>query len=365
MPVDILVGLQYGDEGKGRVIDSLAPQYDIVARFCGGNNAGHTVKYGDINLKLNMIPSGIVHEDILNLIGRGCIINPAELCAEIQRVQLALGRPITYKQLLISKNCHIITDEYIELDHKHSQKRIGTTGRGIGPTYSKKHARESKRLIDVIEQYPMLQMYMGDAEDEVMKALEYHKNILCEGAQGTFLDIDHGQYPYVTSCNTLASHACTTLGFGMNQVRDVIGVFKAYTTRVGEGHLEGEWSAQDAQYESIFKSEIGTTTGRQRRCAPLNLPQLEKSVFMNGVTKLVMTKVDLLTGSNFPVISDGAWDGMNIMKGWKDPNAADKNFSDFLKYIEEATGVKLWAVSNGPNREEYSFNHWSEHSVVK
>ena len=354
MPVDILVGLQFGDCGKGRVVDSLASQYDIVARFNGGNNAGHTVKFDNVELKLHSVPSGIAHEPVLNIIGRGCVINPKELCAEIQTIQLALGRVITPKQLQISEHCHIITDEDIEYDLDYSKAKIGTTGKGIGPTYADKHHRSGLQLVDVIEDFPMLAPYMANTETTIRQSMG--KNILCEGAQGTWLDIDHGDYPFVTSCNTLASHACTTLGFGLGNVREVIGVFKAYTTRVGEGSLEGEWKAKDGRFENIFNAEVGTTTGRQRRCAPLHLPDLNSAIYMNGATSLVMTKADLLTGYNAPIIKSKVWGHEIEFEAWTETTIDNSNFAAFLDYIQEHTGLAITAVSNGPNREDYDFN---------
>lgn len=362
MPLDILVGLQYGDEGKGKVVDSIAPEYAAVVRFNGGNNAGHTVQFNDTTLKLHSIPSGIAHPEVLNIIGRGCVINPSALMAEIQSVQLALGRTITLDQLLISEDCHIITDENIQIDQAKSQDKIGTTGRGIGPTYSSKHFRSGLKLKDVISAYPMLAGYTGNAEAEVQKRLNLNENILAEGAQGTWLDIDHGQYPYVTSCNTLASHACTTLGVGINRVRDVLGVFKAYTTRVGEGFLDQEWTKNSSPYTDIFNTEVGTTTGRSRRCGPLNLPELKIAIEMNGITKLIMTKSDMLNGINFDVIEDEIH--MKSIEGWKDCSELDENFMNFVYYIFNIVGVSIDAVSNGPNRKDYTFNRLFKQPVL-
>lgn len=355
MPIDILVGLQYGDCGKGKVVDSIAKNYDTVVRFNGGNNAGHTLQFDNTVLKLHSIPSGIVYDNVLNIISRGCVVNPAELCKELQEVQTALGRVITPSNLRISGNCHVITDEYIARDVEKSLAKIGTTGRGIGPTFSAKHARESLRLSDVISQYPMLEPYLLDDEDIILNQLSLNYNVLAEGAQGTWLDIDHGEYPYVTSCNTLASHACTTLGVGINMVRDVIGVFKAYTTRVGNGFLDSEWVDDGVSYQKIFASEVGTTTGRSRRCGPLDLPKLKKAIFMNGVTKLVMTKADMLNSTASEVIEDAVY--IKVFEPWEKTSTSDVNFFKFIEYLENELNMQLSAVSNGPNREDYDYNH--------
>lgn len=362
MPLDILVGLQYGDEGKGKVADSIASGYGVVVRFNGGNNAGHSVQFKNTQLKLHSIPSGIAHPDVLNVVGRGCVINPSALMAEIQSVQLSLGRPITIDQLLISEDCHIITDENIQIDQSRSQDKIGTTGRGIGPTYASKHFRGGLRLKDVVSKYPMLADYVGSAEDTIRVKLQCGEAVLAEGAQGTWLDIDHGQYPYVTSCNTLASHACTTLGIGMNYVRDIFGVFKAYTTRVGEGTLEEEWQRDSGMYANIFGNEIGTTTGRNRRCGPLNLPKLKLAAEMNGVTKLIMTKPDLLNNLNFSVIEDEVY--AKSFDGWSACALSNQQFLSFLSYVSGIVGVDIYAVSNGPDRADYSFNRISKQAVL-
>lgn len=355
MPLDILVGLQYGDEGKGKVVDSIASNYSTVVRFNGGNNAGHTVQFEKTKLKLHSLPSGIAHKNIMNVIGRGCVINPEELISEIRSVQFALNRPITSKQLLISKDCTVILPEYIKDDQATVKSSIGTTGKGIGPTYSAKHARTAKRLSEVIYDYPLLSLYIGDAEGYIERELFTNRDVLAEGAQGTWLDLDHGEYPYVTSCNTLASHACTTLGVGINKVRDVIGVFKAYTTRVGNGYLDSEWSNNNVTYARIFDVEVGTTTGRSRRCGPLDLPKLQRAVFMNGVTKLVMTKADMLDNTEFAVIEDSIH--LKTFESWEKASVEDANFIKFMEYIENELGAALAAVSNGPNRKDYDCKH--------
>jgi len=360
MPVDILVGLQYGDEGKGRVVDSLAPNYRCVARFNGGNNAGHTVKFSpegtrlNKELKLHNLPSGIAHEGVYNFIGRGCVVNPLGLMEEIQTVQQQLDRVFGYDNLGISPYAHAIESKHIELD-KATNGHIGTTCKGIGPAYSDKHARTSRNLLSAADYLGSLTPFtLGGADGVFEELLDDDAPILCEGAQGTFLDIDHGDYPYVTSSNTLASHACTTLGFGPGMVRDVIGVFKAYSTRVGEGTLQGEWIVPGT-FSNIRKVEVGTTTGRQRRIGPLNLVQLRKACRLNGVTKLVMTKADLLTGVGFDVI---VWGGKTVDFGpWDECAQSDEQFMKFVKYIEDFVGVRIEAVSVGPRREHWAYNN--------
>ena len=355
MPLDILVGLQYGDCGKGKVTDSIAENYDTVVRFNGGNNAGHTLKFDGVTLKLHSVPSGIAHENVLNIISRGCVVNPAELCKEIQEVEIVLGKTLGPDRFRISGKCHVITEQNILEDAQKSVNKIGTTGKGIGPTFSAKHARESLRLSDVISQYPPLKKFLLEDDSIVLGQLELGYNILAEGAQGTWLDIDHGEYPYVTSCNTLASHACTTLGVGINYVRDIIGVFKAYTTRVGNGTLSDEWSKDDPTYKKIFDVEVGTTTGRNRRCGPLDLPKLKKAIMMNGVTRLVMTKSDMLNGTGFEVIEDAIH--VKVFEPWEQASAGDINFIRFIDYLEDELGIQLSAISNGPDREDYDYNH--------
>lgn len=364
MSLDILVGLQYGDEGKGKVADSIAANYSAVVRFNGGNNAGHTVQFGQTKLKLHSLPSGIAHENVVNIIGRGCVINPEELISEIRSVQFALNRPITSKQLLISKDCTVILPEYINTDKEDSKSTIGTTGKGIGPTYAAKHFRSAKKLSDVIYEYPLLSLYMGDAEDRVAMEIIAGNDVLAEGAQGTWLDIDHGTYPYVTSSNTLASHACTTLGVGLDKVRNVIGVFKAYTTRVGVGHLDCEWSQTDPALSNIFANEIGTTTQRQRRCGPLNIPKMQKAIFMNGVNQLVITKSDLLNGVDFHVIDSAESDSLKCIEPWELPTLEDDNFYRFITLLENTLRCPITAVSTGPNRLDYDFNRLSSLAVV-
>jgi len=362
MPIDILVGLQYGDEGKGRVVDSLAPNYKCVARFNGGNNAGHTVKFSpegsrlNKTLKLHSLPSGIAHEGVYNFIGRGCVVNPLDLMEEIQTVQGQLDRVFNYESLGISPYAHVIHPKHIRLDEA-ANGHIGTTGKGIGPAFSDKHARTGQRLLDLPHLGSLTPFTLGGADDEFSGFVEDDAPILCEGAQGTFLDIDHGEYPYVTSSNTVASHACTTLGFGPGMVRDVIGVFKAYSTRVGEGTLQGEWTDPDT-FTNIRKVEVGTTTGRQRRIGPLNLVQLRKACRLNGVTKLIMTKADLLTYSTFDVI---VWGGkMQSFGPWEECAPSDEKFMDFIRYIEEFIGVKIEAVSVGPRREQWAYNNLTQ-----
>ena len=366
MPVDILVGLDLGDEGKGRVVDYLAPNYSCVARFNGGNNAGHTVKFSpensdrNITLKLHNLPSGIVHPKVFNYIGRGCVVDPLSLAAEIQSVQETLGEVITPDRLGISPYAHVIQDNHIRLDQQ-ANTHIGTTGRGIGPAYTDKVARSGRRLCDLDNLGSLSGFVTSYAESEFEDRLQDDVPILCEGAQGTYLDLDHGDYPYVTSSNTLASHACTTLGFGPGAVRDVIGVFKAYRTKVGEGSLEGEWLDPNT-FINIRKVEVGTTTGRQRRIGALHLPMLKKACRLNGVTKLIMTKADLLMGASFPVITDMEtkmfqFDSANY--------ATNTGFQAFVDFIQSYTGIEICAVSVGPRRENWNYNNLIPEFMVK
>ena len=332
--MDVLLGLQWGDEGKGKIVDVLAPQYEVVARFQGGPNAGHTLEFDGIKHVLHQIPSGIFRSQILNIIGNGVVLDPIILKKEIE----ALGKfSIDYrKNLVISKKATIIIPTHKLLDAAYEQakgdKKIGSTLKGIGPTYQDKIGRSALRIGDVLspdfkEKYATLldkhkstlsfYSYPLDALEEmerqffeaiefvktlplidseyiVNEALQAKKRILAEGAQGSLLDIDFGSYPFVTSSNTMAAGACTGLGVAPSKIGEVFGIFKAYCTRVGSGPFPTE--LLDSTGEAMRKegNEFGSTTGRPRRCGWLDLPALKYSIMINGVTQLFMMKADVL-----------------------------------------------------------------------
>ena len=332
--MDVLLGLQWGDEGKGKIVDVLAPQYEVVARFQGGPNAGHTLEFDGIKHVLHQIPSGIFRSQILNIIGNGVVLDPIILKKEIE----ALGKfSIDYrKNLVISKKATIIIPTHKLLDAAYEQakgdKKIGSTLKGIGPTYQDKIGRSALRIGDVLspdfkEKYATLldkhkttlsfysypldaleemerqffeaiefvkTLPLIDSEYTVNEALQSKKRILAEGAQGSLLDIDFGSYPFVTSSNTMAAGACTGLGVAPSKIGEVFGIFKAYCTRVGSGPFPTE--LLDSTGEAMRKegNEFGSTTGRPRRCGWLDLPALKYSIMINGVTQLFMMKADVL-----------------------------------------------------------------------
>ena len=332
--MDVLLGLQWGDEGKGKIVDVLAPHYEVVARFQGGPNAGHTLEFDGIKHVLHQIPSGIFRSQILNIIGNGVVLDPIILKKEIE----ALGKfSIDYrKNLVISKKATIIIPTHKLLDAAYEQakgdKKIGSTLKGIGPTYQDKIGRSALRIGDVLspdfkEKYAILldkhkttlsfysypldaleemerqffeaiefvkTLPLIDSEYTVNEALQSKKRILAEGAQGSLLDIDFGSYPFVTSSNTMAAGACTGLGVAPSKIGEVFGIFKAYCTRVGSGPFPTE--LLDSTGEAMRKegNEFGSTTGRPRRCGWLDLPALKYSIMINGVTQLFMMKADVL-----------------------------------------------------------------------
>jgi adenylosuccinate synthase len=334
MKMDVLLGLQWGDEGKGKIVDVLAPQYEVVARFQGGPNAGHTLEFDGIKHVLHQIPSGIFRSQILNIIGNGVVIDPIILKKEID----ALGKfSIDFRSnLVISKKATLIVPTHKLLDAAYElskgDKKIGSTLKGIGPTYQDKIGRAALRIGDILspdfkEKYTTLlekhkltlsfykhsldnleemerqffeavefikTLPLIDSEYTVNEALAANKRILAEGAQGSLLDIDFGSYPFVTSSTTMAAGACTGLGVSPSKIGEVFGIFKAYCTRVGSGPFPTELS--DATGEAMRKegNEFGSTTGRPRRCGWLDLPALKYSIMINGVTQLFMMKADVL-----------------------------------------------------------------------
>jgi len=338
MAVDVLLGLQWGDEGKGKIVDVLSAGYDLIARFQGGPNAGHTLEFDGKKFVLNTIPSGIFFENTMNLIGNGVVIDPITLKREIDKLKDAGHDLLAKGNLMIAKRAHLILPTHQLLDAASEKKmgegKIGSTLKGIGPTYMDKTGRNGLRVGDITlpdfkERYQklvdkhvsMLKALYGevddfserekaffeaielirkfelvDSEHIVNKYLRKGKKVLAEGAQGTMLDIDFGSYPFVTSSNTTTAGACTGLGIAPNRIGEVIGIFKAYCTRVGGGPFPTELTNETGEELRRIGHEFGATTGRPRRTGWIDLPALKYAIMLNGVTQLVMTKADVLSG---------------------------------------------------------------------
>lgn len=415
MKVDVLLGLQWGDEGKGKVVDVLTPGYDIIARFQGGPNAGHTLKFDGKKYVLHTIPSGIFQGDKLNIIGNGVVIDPAIFRKEIENLN-ANGHEVRSK-LLISKKAHLILPTHRLLDAAYEiakgANKIGSTLKGIGPTYTDKISRNGLRVGDIFanfdEKYATLKnkhiailkqhnfdyvaelekyeaewmegikliksMRVIDSEQYVNDNLLEGNSILAEGAQGTLLDIDFGSYPFVTSSNTICAGACTGLGVAPGKIGEVYGIFKAYCTRVGSGPFPTELEDEVGQLMRDRGNEYGSTTGRPRRCGWLDLVALKYSVMINGVTSLIMMKSDVLDTfdtikiciaysengqelSYLPYeLSDTIKPVFKDFKGWKKDMTECRSesdfpveFSNYIAFIEKFIGVKLTIISVGPDR---------------
>ena len=335
MKVDVLLGLQWGDEGKGKIVDVLTPKYDYIARFQGGPNAGHTLEFDQKKFVLHTIPSGIFRDNVLNVIGNGVVIDPVVLKIEIEKL-IAVGIPVK-ERLIFSKKAHLILPSHRLLDAASEtakgKNKIGSTLKGIGPTYMDKTGRNGLRVGDVFEpdfkeKYDALvekhvgilkhfegfdfnlaelegpwmegveflrQFLAVDSEHYINKALKEGKSVLAEGAQGTMLDIDFGTYPFVTSSNTITAGTCTGLGVAPTKIGKVIGIFKAYCTRVGSGPFPTELLDEVGEKIRQEGREFGSTTGRPRRCGWIDIPQLKYAIMINGVTELSMMKADILS----------------------------------------------------------------------
>ena len=417
MKVDVLLGLQWGDEGKGKIVDYLAPEYDLVARFQGGPNAGHTLVINGKKHVLHTIPSGIFLEQVQNLIGNGVVIDPATLSKEMDQV-IAAGVQLN-KNLLVSNKAHIILPTHKILDAASEaakgKDKIGSTLRGIGPTYMDKTGRNGLRVGDILlddfpERYQklkekhlrMLNMYdfeydLNELEEaffagvERMKELriisgEYYinnllsqgGNVLAEGAQGTLLDIEHGTYPFVTSSHTTATGVCSGLGVAPNKIQEVIGIFKAYVTRVGSGPFPTELHGATGERLQHAGNEFGATTGRPRRCGWLDIPILNYAIMLNGVTQLAITKGDVLdefedikVATSYMIDEEQTTEipfdltGYNINPQYKPFTGWQQNFGSiqsyealpnelktYLEFIEDQTGTPINYLSSGPGREE-------------
>jgi len=416
MKTDVLLGLQWGDEGKGKVVDVLAPRYDVIARFQGGPNAGHTLEFEGIKHVLHTIPSGIFHPGKRNIIGNGVVIDPVVFKKEIDAL-IKMGVDVK-SALSISRKAHLILPTHRMLDAASEalkgKEKIGSTLKGIGPAYMDKTGRNGIRVGDVehpgfadrykqlvAKHFEMLEymkfkgqladyetgfmegieliksLTLIDSEYEINKLLHEGKSILAEGAQGSLLDIDFGSYPFVTSSNTITAGTCTGLGLAPSRVGEVYGIFKAYCTRVGSGPFPTELN--DATGERIRKAgnEFGATTGRPRRCGWLDLPALKYSIMLNGVTRLIMTKPDVLSGFdsikvcthykiNGEVTENMPFDIVNCevtpvyreLPGWNLPSELNEiadlpdSLSSYISYLETELGVPVVIVSVGPDRRQ-------------
>lgn len=382
MSVTILVGTQWGDEGKGKITDLLSEKIDIVVRYQGGNNAGHTVVIKDKTYKLHLIPSGIFYPNVVCVIGNGVVIDPQVLADEITMLS-SFGIKVSPQNLKISNAAHVILAEHKERDamseNSLGDNKIGTTMRGIGPAYEDKIARRGLRSEKYCKE---LAPYLVDSVVFLSDAIASGKDILLEGAQGTMLDIDHGTYPYVTSSNPTAGGACVGSGIGPTKINQVLGVVKAYCTRVGEGPMPTELTDSTGDFLQLEGVEVGTTTGRKRRCGWLDMVVLKHAVRVNGLTGLVITKLDVLDKlSEIKVCTGYEYQGdyldncpsdlnvfakckpvLKTFKGWMKPTTKIKQFGQlplearvYLDYIAEASGVPIKLVSVGSERNETIF----------
>lgn len=373
MPADVIIGGQWGDEGKGKLVDLLAKDYSAVVRFSGGNNAGHTVinEYG--KFKLHLIPSGILHSKVTCVIGNGCVIDPNILIEEIKNLKES-GVAISSENLIISDKAHIILPHHIEKDLAQEKARadfkIGTTGRGIGPAYMDKVGRSGVRM-ESLHKWPKwsakLGKYIKSTEKILRDILNNGENIMLEGAQGALLDIDHGSYPYVTSSNSTIGGALTGTGLIPADFRDILGVFKAYTTRVGEGPFPTEINQLDKIGKHLVEKgkEFGTTTGRERRCGWFDIESAKHSIMINGFNKIAIMKLDVLDGIeklkvHMGDVSEGApTSKYETITGWKESTFGITKYEDlpnnakiYLKFLEESLNTKICIISTGPERDQ-------------
>jgi adenylosuccinate synthase len=415
MKVDVLLGLQWGDEGKGKVVDVLTPNYDLITRFQGGPNAGHTLEFEGKKFVLRSIPSGIFQGDKINVIGNGVVLDPALFKAEVEALE-ATGHPLT-ERLKISKKTHLILPTHRLLDAAYEvakgSSKIGTTGKGIGPAYTDKVSRNGVRVGDILNNFEekyaiaitrhkeILKQYdfdydlaelekqwfegiecikrfeLIDSEHFVNDALKADKKVLAEGAQGTMLDIDFGSYPFVTSSNTICAGACTGLGVAPRNIGEVYGIFKAYCTRVGSGPFPTELFDETGDTMRKIGSEFGSVTGRPRRCGWIDLVALKYAVMINGVTQLIMMKSDVMDGfetikacvaynidgqdiEQFPYdLNDGAEPVYVELPGWKtdmtgmqSEDEFPEEFNAYISFLEEELEVPIKIVSVGPDRAQ-------------
>ena len=417
MAVDVLLGLQWGDEGKGKIVDVLTQGYDVIARFQGGPNAGHTLEFDGIKHVLHTIPSGIFHKGALNVVGNGVVIDPVIFCRELDGLK---NRAVAYtERLLLSRKAHLILPTHRFLDAASEQakgkKKIGSTLKGIGPTYMDKTGRNGLRLgdieledfhdrytslrnkhVDMLKHFDyeyeleeaeaewfegienLKKLRLIDSEQYMFDSIQSGKKVLAEGAQGSLLDIDFGTYPFVTSSNTITAGACTGLGIAPNRIGKVFGIFKAYCTRVGSGPFPTELEDDLGERMRVAGNEFGSTTGRPRRCGWLDLPALKYAINVNGVTELMMMKADVLSGfDTLKVCTKYAYRGEEIshlpysldedlitpiyeeIEGWhedltgvSDINNLPPALNKYIEFIEKECGVPVSLVSVGPDRTQ-------------
>jgi len=413
--VDALLGIVFGDEGKGKVVDVFTPRYDVVARFAGGPNAGHTIIFDGKKFVLRSIPSGIFDEGKVNIIGNGCVIAPDLFMAEARELEAA-GYELR-SRLHISKRAHLILPTHRVLDRAYEaakgKNKVGTTGKGIGPTYSEKASRTGLRVGDILENFPekyaalkarheqilrdlhftdyditdeerlwmegveyMRQFQLSDTEVEINRLLAEGKNVLAEGAQGTMLDIDHGTYPYVSSSSTTTGGVCTGLGVGPNKIDQVYGIFKAYSTRVGAGPFPVELFDETGDRLREIGHEYGAVTGRNRRCGWVDLVALRYAIMINGVTQLIMMKSDVLDGfetiracvayekdgvrtTDVPYDTEGWTAVYRDLPGWQEDlskmtseDQFPQTFKDYIKFLEDELQTPITILSVGPDRAQ-------------
>ncbi|MGM9760419.1 MAG: adenylosuccinate synthase [Parabacteroides sp.] len=421
--VDVLLGLQWGDEGKGKVVDVLTPNYDVVTRFQGGPNAGHTLEFKGEKYVLRSIPSGIFQGGKVNVIGNGVVLDPLLFQQEAEALA-ASGHDLT-KQLYISKKAHLILPTHRVLDAAYEAAKgsgkIGTTGKGIGPTYTDKVSRNGLRVGDLLSNFEEKYAAAKARHEAILRSLNYSyditeleaqwfaaleylkrfklidsehvlnnylkegKSILAEGAQGTMLDIDFGSYPFVTSSNTICAGCCTGLGVAPGKIGDVYGIFKAYCTRVGSGPFPTELFDETGATIRRIGHEFGAVTGRERRCGWIDLVALKYAIMLNGVTKLIMMKSDVLDGfetvkacvaykingeevTEFPFeINDSIEPVYVEMPGWnadmtkmKSEDEFPEEFNAYLSFLEEVLEVPVKIVSVGPDREQTIIRYTEE-----
>ncbi|MCB0569023.1 MAG: adenylosuccinate synthase [Phaeodactylibacter sp.] len=418
MAIDVILGLQWGDEGKGKIVDYLAASYDVVARFQGGPNAGHTLKFDGKKFVLHTVPSGIFRPGLINLIGNGVVADPITLAEEIRKLEEA---GVDFKgRLLMARKAHLIlpTHRYLDAasERAKGKAKIGSTLKGIGPTYMDKTGRNGLRVGDIMQRnfeehyrnlkekhlsllaiYPDIDFGLAEEEEKWMQSLEvlrslelvdgeYYinqalregKRILAEGAQGSMLDIDFGTYPFVTSSNTITAGVCTGLGVAPDKIGEVIGISKAYCTRVGSGPFPTEQDNELGERLRTEGGEFGATTGRPRRCGWIDLPQLKYTIMLNGVTQLAITKIDVL--NNFDTIQvatayevDGRltdelpYDicetdispAYEAFQGWRQSLEGITDYQgiplaarEYLRALEAYLGVPITMVSTGPERSK-------------
>ncbi|WP_018109286.1 adenylosuccinate synthase [Bacteroides propionicifaciens] len=415
MKVDVLLGLQWGDEGKGKIVDVLTPEYDVIARFQGGPNAGHTLIFGGKKYVLRSIPSGIFQGDKVNIIGNGVVLDPSLFREEAE--SLAASGHNLKERLLISKKAHLILPTHRILDAAYEaakgDDKVGTTGKGIGPTYTDKISRNGVRVGDLLHNFDEKYNKLKAAHEEILKRLDYdydlteleaqwmsaieylkeftlidseeeinrylasEKSVLCEGAQGTMLDVDFGSYPFVTSSNTISAGACTGLGVAPNRIGEVFGIFKAYCTRVGEGPFPTELFDEVGESMCELGHEFGAVTGRKRRCGWIDLVALKYAIMVNGVTKLIMMKSDVLDtfetikacvaydvdGVEYDYMPYDITEGVTPiyvdLPGWKtdmtkmtSENEFPEEFNAYVSFLEQELGVNISIISVGPDRDQ-------------